>query len=192
MTLPPTLPPGGTHPIGDPVSLVVRRQVRPGHEAAFEDLIGELVRLLSTWPGHRGTGVIRPPAGLYEYLMVVRFDDVGHAAAWQASPQRQEWLDRLAPHLDGETSIEHQPGLEFWFTPPGSPVLAQPRRWKMTAVTVLALYPTSLAITLLVGPSLAHLPLPLRSLLQSLLVVPLMTYAVMPWATRTFRRWLKP
>ena len=185
------LPGPHAHSHGDPVSLVVRRQVLPGHEAAFEELIGELIRLLSAWPGHRGTGVIRPPPGQAEYLMVVRFDDVGHAAAWQASAQRQAWLDRLTPHLQGETSIEQQPGLEFWFTPPGSPVLAQPRRWKMLVVTLLALYPTSLLITLLVGPALAQLPLWVRAFLQAALVVSLMTYLIMPVATRAFRRWLK-
>ena len=175
----------------DPVSMVVRRRVRPGHEAAFEQLVSDLIRMLEQWPGHRGTGVIRPLPGQSEYLMVVRFDDVRLAAAWEASPQRRDWLSRLEPHITGEVSIEQQPGLEFWFTPPGSPTLSQPRRWKMALITVLALYPTSLLISVLIGPALAHLPLPVRSLFQALLIVPLMTYAVMPVATRVFAGWLK-
>ncbi|GGQ96854.1 antibiotic biosynthesis monooxygenase [Deinococcus ruber] len=175
----------------DPVSMVVRRRVRPGHEAAFEQLVSDLVRMLEQWPGHRGTGVIRPLPPSSEYLMVVRFDNVQVAAEWEDSPQRREWLARLEPHITGEVSIEQQPGLEFWFTPPGSPTLSQPRRWKMALITVLGLYPTSLIVALLIGPALAHLPLPLRSLLQALLIVPLMTYAVMPVATRVFGGWLK-
>ena len=101
------------------------------------------------------------------------------------------WIADITPILDGESTLEQQPGLEFWFTPPGSPSLAQPRRWKMMVVTLLALYPTSLLIGVLVGPSLAHLPLALRAFLQALLVVPAMTYLIMPLATRAFRVWLK-
>ena len=175
----------------DPVSLVVRRRVRPGHEAPFEALISELIRLLGGWPGHLGTGVIRPLPPATEYLMVVRWDDARRAAAWEASAQRQEWLAKLEPHIQGEARIEAQPGLEFWFTPPGSPTLAQPHRWKMVLVTVLGLYPTSLSVSALLGPLLAELPLAVRVFAQALLIVPLMTYAVMPLATRVFRGWLK-
>ena len=69
---------------------------------------------------------------------------------WEASPQRAAWIAQVSPLLDGEGRLEQQPGLEFWFTPPGSPSLARPRRWKMMAVTLLALYPTSLIVGVLV------------------------------------------
>ena len=143
------------------------------------------------WPGHLGTGVVRPVPGQREYTLVVRFADAANAASWEASVQRAAWIAQITPVLDGESTLEQQPGLEFWFTPPGSPSLAQPRRWKMMVVTLLALYPTSLLISVLVGPSLAHLPLALRAFLQALLVVSAMTYLVMPQATRAFRGWLK-
>ena len=179
-------------PEQDPVTLVVRRRVLPGQEAAFESLASGITQTLARWPGHLGTGVVRPVPGQHEYTMVVRFGDAAHAATWEASPERAGWLDCMAPLLDGETVFEQQPGLEFWFTPPGSPTLSQPRRWKMLLVTLLALYPTSLLITLLLGPSLAGLPLALRAFLQAALVVSLMTYLIMPVATRAFRRWLRP
>ena len=176
----------------DPVTLVVRRRIRPAQEAAFESLVSGVSETLLRWPGHLGTGVVRPAPGQHEYTMVVRFADVANAASWEDSPERAEWLRRIAPLVDGESTLEQQPGLEFWFTPPGSPVLAQPRRWKMLVVTLLALYPTSLLLTVLIGPALAHLPLALRALLQAVLVVSLMTYLIMPVATRGFRRWLRP
>jgi uncharacterized protein len=175
----------------DPVTLVVRRRVREGQQAAFETLVGSVTEVLARWPGHLGTGVIRPAPGQREYTLVVRFDHATHAAAWEDSPERAAWLQAVTPLLDGEALLEQQPGLEFWFTPPGSPLLRQPRRWKMAVVTVLALYPTTLSIGVLVGPALAELPLWLRALVQAALVVPLMTYAVMPGATRAFQKWLK-
>lgn len=176
----------------DPVTLVVRRRVRPGRETAFETSLSGITEVLNAWPGHLGTGVVRPAPGHQEYTLVVRFSDTAHAASWEDSAERAAWLTQMAPLLDGEANFEQQAGLEFWFTPPGSPVLAQPRRWKMMVVTLLALYPTSLLINVLVGPALAHLPLVVRAFLQALLVVPLMTYLIMPAATRAFRVWLRP
>ena len=175
----------------DPVTLVVRRRVRPGQEAAFETLVSGVSNTLAGWPGHLGTGVVRPVPGQREYTLVVRFADAVNAASWEDSSERAAWIAEITPLLDGESTLEQQPGLEFWFTPPGSPSLAQPRRWKMLVVTLIALYPTSLLISVLVGPSLAQLPLALRAFLQALLVVSAMTYLVMPQATRAFRGWLK-
>ncbi len=176
----------------DPVTLVVRRRVRPGQEAAFESLVSGVTQTLAGWPGHLGTGVVRPVPGQREYTLVVRFADAANAASWEDSSERAAWIAEITPILDGESSLEQQPGLEFWFTPPGSPTLSQPRRWKMLVVTLLALYPTSLLITVLIGPALAQLPLALRALVQAALVVSLMTYLIMPVATRAFRRWLRP
>jgi uncharacterized protein len=176
----------------DPVTLVVRRRVRPGQEAAFESLVSGVTQTLAGWPGHLGTGVVRPVPGQREYTLVVRFADAANAASWEESSERAAWIAEITPILDGESSLEQQPGLEFWFTPPGSPTLSQPRRWKMLLVTLLALYPTSLLITVLIGPALAQLPLALRALVQAALVVSLMTYLIMPVATRAFRRWLRP
>lgn len=176
----------------DPVNLIVRRRIRPGREAEFEALLAEAIARLSRLPGHRGTGVIRPTPGEREYTLLARFDTVTSAANWELSPERAEWLSRVEPLIDGQVSFEKQPGLEFWFTPPASPTLRQPPRWKMALLTLAALYPVSLTSGLLLGPVLGHWPLPLRALAQALLIVPLMTYLVMPLATRLAAAWLKP
>ena len=120
-----------------------------------------------------------------------RFDSAEAAATWETSPVRAEWLDLVEPFSDGQPLIERQPGLEFWFTPPGSPVLRQPPRWKMTLLTLLTLYPVSLTFAALVGPSLLAWPLALRTLLSAATVVLLMTYLAMPAVTRLFAGWLR-
>ena len=45
-------------------------------------------------------------------------------------------------------------------------------------------------ITLILGPAMASWPLPLRTLLLSVLMVVAMTWLVMPSLTRLGRRWL--
>ncbi|WP_045233716.1 hypothetical protein, partial [Deinococcus pimensis] len=145
------------------------------------------------FPGHLGVGVIRPArVGPREYTLVVRFSDFGSFRAWQDSPQRAAWLARASELIEGEPRESVTGGLEYWFTPPDSPVLRQPPRWKMVLLTVLALYPLNLSLNLLFAPHLTAWPLAARLLLFAVLVVSMMTYLVMPWVTRLFAPWLSP
>ncbi|AWT36540.1 antibiotic biosynthesis monooxygenase [Deinococcus arenae] len=183
------------HQPSDPVSLVVRRRIRPGQEAAYEALLAEANALLARLPGHRGTGVIRPAPGEQEYTLLARFDTLTSAAAWELSPERAAWLERIAPLVDEHVSFEKQPGLDFWFTPPAAATLRQPPRWKMALLTLAALYPVSVSTSWLFGealkPWLGHYPMPIRAIPQMIVVVLLMTYLVMPAVTRWATPWLR-
>ena len=66
----------------------------------------------------------------------------------------------------------------------------QPRRYKLFLLTWIAIYPLITGILWLFGPFLNTLPLPLRTLILTVLLVYLMTYIVMPRLQRLFRRWL--
>ena len=175
-----------------PVTLSVTRNVKAGCEAQFEAWVVNFNVAARAFPGSQGIGVIRPPAGSGgPYTMVIRFDTYEHLRAWQDSSVRAQWLARARDLIEGE-STEQLSGLEFWFTPPASPTLRQPPRWKMAVLTVLALYPVNLLLNVLLGPFIAGVPLALRLLLLAVLVVLVMTYTVMPVVTRLFRSWLYP
>ena len=62
----------------------------------------------------------------------------------------------------------------------------------MALLTILALYPPLLALSTLLSRLLHVWPRPLLMLLTVLLLVPTMTYTIMPWMTRLFRAWLYP
>jgi len=176
-----------------PVTLSVTRRVKPGREAEFEAWAAEGSRAASGFPGHLGVGVLRPtPGGPPEYTLVVRFDRYAHFKSWQESPERAAWLARAEGLIEGEARETVQPGMEFWFTPPASPTLRQPPRWKMTFLTILALYPVNLLLNVAFGELLQHLALPVRLLVLAVLIVVLMTYGVMPLITRLFSGWLHP
>ncbi len=66
----------------------------------------------------------------------------------------------------------------------------RPRRYKLFLLTWVAIYPLITGILWLFGSFLNTLPLPLRTLVLTLLLVYLMTYIVMPCLQRLFRRWL--
>jgi antibiotic biosynthesis monooxygenase (ABM) superfamily enzyme len=64
-------------------------------------------------------------------------------------------------------------------------------RYKLAVVTWAAIHP-ALTITLaLLGPALAPLPLYLRTLVVTVLLVPVMVYVLVPAMQRIFAAWLR-
>ena len=65
-----------------------------------------------------------------------------------------------------------------------------PPRFKMALLTWAAAFPLLTALNVLFGPQLAALPLPVRTLLLTGLLVGLLTYVIMPRLTRWCADWL--
>jgi antibiotic biosynthesis monooxygenase (ABM) superfamily enzyme len=66
----------------------------------------------------------------------------------------------------------------------------KPPRYKMFLLTWLGIYPLITGIFWVFGPWLSLLPLVVRTLLLTGLLVYLMTYVVMPILTKMFHAWL--
>ena len=173
-----------------PVTVIRSRRVKPGQEAAFEVLIAGLVEAARRFEGHQGATVLRPvdPADP-EYRVVFRFDRLSNLRRWERSEERARWVARVREVTERE-GTEELTGLEAWFPPP--PAAPAPSRHRMAFVTWAAIYPLITLILALLGPWLLTLPLPLRTLVLTAVLVPAMTYLVMPWVTRRLRPWLYP
>ncbi|MEM8906202.1 MAG: hypothetical protein AAGD05_00020 [Bacteroidota bacterium] len=65
-----------------------------------------------------------------------------------------------------------------------------PPKYKIALLTWIAIYPLITAILLVFGESLAQLPVPLRTLVLTMVLVPLMVYWAVPLLRRCFARWL--
>jgi uncharacterized protein len=174
---------------GEPVTVMIARRVEPGREREFEEWSAGLIWEARAFPGFLGAGLLRPHVPGGDWQVVYYFTDAGSEGKWRDSPQRAAWLDR-ADALMQETGITRLSGLETWFSLPGRTAPAPPR-WKMAIVAFAAIYPISVLGNVLV---VSHLPLviPLRAGVQALLLVPTMTWVVMPWLTHLLRRWLYP
>lgn len=67
-----------------------------------------------------------------------------------------------------------------------------PPRYKQALVVWLAIYPTITLLQLTFGSTLAQLPIPLRTLVLTGVLVPLMVFVLVPTLNRLLARWLKP
>ncbi|HUJ61157.1 MAG TPA: antibiotic biosynthesis monooxygenase [Kofleriaceae bacterium] len=177
----------------DSVTIVTTRRVRPGREPEFELWLDGIGQAAARYPGLIGRKIIRPGDHEHpEYVVVFKFDSYPHLRAWTESPERARWLEQVRPLVLDEFKETVLTGLERWFTLPTAPNLPPPPRYKMAAVTLLAIYPLSLALGLAFAPWVAPLPTALRGLPVSVLLIALMTWVVMPRVTRLFKFWLYP
>lgn len=65
-----------------------------------------------------------------------------------------------------------------------------PPKWKTAILIWLAIYPSITLFLLLAGKQLMLLPLPLRTLVLTAVLVPLMVFILLPFLQRTFKSWL--
>jgi antibiotic biosynthesis monooxygenase (ABM) superfamily enzyme len=59
-------------------------------------------------------------------------------------------------------------------------------------VVWLAIYPAITFLLWLIGPQIASWPLPLRTLLVTAVLVPLMVFVLLPVIQRLLAQWLRP
>ncbi|SHG47834.1 antibiotic biosynthesis monooxygenase [Geodermatophilus nigrescens] len=184
----PAIAPEHVAGVAEPVTVTVARDVRPEQRAPFEEWAGEILGLAERFPGNLGTSLLRPGAGSTRYHLVYRFSDGESLARWERSAERQAALERVE-HLSGGADYARVAGLDSFFT-----AMTPPRpgpRWRLTVLTIAAVFAITLGFQLLVAPHVGSWPLPLRLLLSATVVVVLLGQVVMPRLTRWFGPWLR-
>lgn len=178
--------------MSDPVTVVVRRKVRPGRETDYEAWLGRLTEgAARDFDGYLGAEFHRPaPGGAYR--SVFRFDSLAHLEAFERSDFRARMLETGAEFFEADAAWDRMTGLEFWFDPPPGTTLPQPSPHRMALVLIAVVFALVLALNLTLGPAMAGWPLPLRLLITTAIQVGLMTYVVMPWLTPRIARFVYP
>ena len=176
------------------VTVVVSRRVIPGKEAEFEQLSTAMTEAATGFTGYLGAAMFRPVTrDDPEYRIIFKFASEDHLKQWEQSEVRISRLGDIENLLASPTKREVSYGIAHWFDLPSQPATSHPTpppKYKMTLVSWMALYPIVTVIFWLFGEQLATLPLMLRTLLVTAVVMVLMSYVAMPRMTRWFRRWL--
>jgi uncharacterized protein len=161
--------------------------VRPERREAFEQWAADTLGLAARFAGNLGATLLRPGAGSSEYHLVYRFSDDESLAGWERSPERRAALAELAEMVD-EERYARVAGLDSFFTRPAAPG----PRWRLTVLTIAAVFAITSVLQLFVMPHLAAWPLEGRLLLSAVVVVTGLGHLVMPVLTRVFAGWLRP
>ena len=111
---------------------------------------------------------------------------------WLASDDRHALMHELDDISEAHDKVEPLTGLETWFLLPNRSTMKPPPRWKMWLLAFVAVYPAVVLFQWLIAPQLEDWPLLLRSAFFPLVLLSLMTFVLMPYATRIAKRWLYP
>lgn len=174
----------------DAVTVVVGRRPRPGREAELRDWAEGVVAVAAGFPGHLGARIYPPvPPEQPEQVLAFSFASRADLDRWMSSAERADWMARVEP-LAEETTVQRLTGFEGWFGDQDRSPVVPPPRWKTAVLVAVAIYPLALLTGAVVQPLLGGLPLPVRTLVTTAVLVPAMTWVVVPALSRLLRRWL--
>lgn len=172
----------------EPVTVLFSRTAKPGREQAYERWNEQLIKISERQPGHISTSVVAD--GDRRYITLQQFASRHDLQAWLDSPVRHERLLELRPLVEDAPEPTALTGMETWFRLPGHAATGHVPRWKMALVTFVVIYFLVLFLSNVLLPQVQGWPLLARNAVLPLVMVPLMTYVVMPRVTRLLRRWL--
>ena len=186
--------------MSSPITVAIERHVDPRRITEATSWTRAGSDLAGRQPGYLGSGFVRAGPDSDLWYMLYRFADAGSLQEWEESAERSRWLES-GRDFASTSRVERRTGIEGWFDAPSATVLAErgggpapPPRWKQAVSICLGFYPTSLATMVLLGllaPGVLALVLPLRLLVTTLLVTPVMVYLVLPQVTRLLGPWLR-
>lgn len=171
-----------------PVHVAITRKVLPGKEEEFKQALRKFLGESFTQGGVHGAAMITalPGSEDREIGILRTFKDDAEKNAFYESKQFRDW-EAYASTLTEEPVYREMTGLEAWFRSPTSPP-----RWKMAVVTLCGVFPTSLFLAYTIVPLIKSFPVAARSLVIAVLMVVILTWVVMPFLTRTLKKWLRP
>src|SRR5688572_20738765 len=102
-----------------PVTVSITRHIDPEHSAEMVAWVRAGASLAERFEGFLGFGWVRPGTESDEWHMLYRFADDASLATWEASSQRQWWLDAAQGRI-GQSRVERRTGIEGWFDEPTS------------------------------------------------------------------------
>lgn len=172
-----------------PVTTIVRHRVK---EEAIKDFKNWLITIgnkAKKYNGFKGKYVVPPKKNDGEYIVVFQFDNIDNLTLWMESNDRLEEIEKLKELVVEEMELNYEEGIDFWFTTPEMKVQGPPK-WKMAIITWIAVYPMVIALLYFYGALFPTLVLPLKVLLVTLTLVPLLTWVLMPNLTKLFKSWI--
>ena len=172
----------------NPVKIVMERRVHAGSEPRFEGWVKALLDAARARGGLEGSSVLAA-GGTGDYFVLLRFASPEHLDRWQGSVEHAALLREADAFSVAADRAQVRTGLETWFTLPGIPApRTAPPKWKMAAVTWIALLPQVIVLSFLLAP--LRLPFLLGAAVSTAIPVVMLTWVVMPNLTRLLYHWL--
>lgn len=171
-----------------PLHVAITRKILPGKEEEFKEALRQFLGDSFAHGGVHGASMITALPGIEsrEIGILRTFKDKAERDAFYDSVAFKTW-EAYASTVTEEPVYRELNGLEAWFRSP-----MPPPRWKMAVATLCGVFPTSMLLSLTVGPLVNDLPMMVRLFIMATLMVVLLTWVVMPVLTKLMKPWLRP
>ena len=169
------------------VTVLIARYPRADRIAEFDRILGETISAALEFPGHLGVSVLRPTGADTTYRILSRFASAAALDAWRTSPQAKELFAKLNAEEEKDRTELDMGGSNAWFADPIAGALAKPNPLRVLSALWIAAWITITTLLFVLRPYVAELALPLQTAILCTVMVPLLTYVVMPVVHRAFR-----
>lgn len=181
-----------TH-IPDPARSVTIKNQRipsPGKEKEFEEALDHLVNVGNTYEGHLGGTIFRPQNMGEPYQIIFKFDTEKNFEIWDKSEDQRRAEARVLELSKGGAEVEINEAINAWFNSmlPSAKVIP---KYKIAIITWIAIYVLIFLVELIFGHLLSEVFLPLGVFIETVVVVCLMVYLIMPRMMIIFSNWLR-
>lgn len=172
-----------------PQTLVVVHRPQPTKVDLYNRWLAKSAAAEAHFPGFLSREVIEPtPDGQDFYTLVIRFDSSVNLGAWLHSDEWSVLHSQVDELLESADRFSTDPDYltPFWYRP--DPQSAQAPTWKIWLSTVVALYPSIFAISLLL--QFVTFPFAATLLLSNLLAVASVSWIAGPIVRRAVKSWM--
>lgn len=178
----------------DPISMMFMDRVKPDKIEEFEAWLRGIHSNAKTFNGFIDVNFIKPsdPTSL-EYITIVKFDSQDNINSWMKSDSHAKWLSKMPELINQSMDAQKASGLELWFSRPKylNSAIAPPF-WKQVVLSVSIIYPLIIILNLVLEPFIGNLPWLLSLFISVTALSLVLTYPIMPYATKLLRNWLYP
>ncbi len=174
----------------EPVTVVFSQCIAPANQDEFVERHDDVVERLTAFPGFLGSDLLHPVEGVQDdYVIVASFASRPDLDRWLESDERRDWLSLTEQLVEGDRTVNVVGGFGGWF--PAQPSRPQgPKLWKQSIAVFIALFPTSLIITLVRGEVAPNMNVVLAVFVSNVLGILALTYVLMPRVTKWLGKWL--
>ncbi len=171
-----------------PVTVLVSRTAREP-DADLSAWADNLCRDAARMPGHLAAHVDRVRAGDRTAVRIgVTFASAEDLVRWERSAERTRRLTEVDAITEGPPIALSVDDLGRWGLAP-RPQAPAPSRLRSAVLIWIALFPPALLTNALLMPGLADWPVAARTLLLTLVLVPVVVYGTLPLLNDVLARW---
>lgn len=171
------------------VTAVMSQQVPERNRMGFRRAHAEITLVMRDFPGFVASELLEPVPGVQEDTIVLfSFASRQDLDGWLGSPERRSVLDLIEPLIEGERTLNVVGGFAGWFTTDRT---AEPPRWKQAVAVLIALFPTTLTLSVVQQAFFDDVPWVPALFVSNVAGIAILTWLLMPAVTRLLGPWLE-